>query len=78
MELIHGLPKYVYYYGFTKEQIKNLADMPYKKALLEKIKSAKGILARLLDVPFMDQDTSRINAVAKAIKFNEQLLEELL
>ena len=71
------LPEYTYYYGFTKEQITALADLPYKQALLSKIESAKSLLSRLLDKPFMEQDTTRCNDVAKAIKFNESLIDEL-
>lgn len=71
------LAEYTYYYGFTKEQIIALADLPYKQALLSKIESAKALLARLLDKPFMEQDTTRSNDVLKAIKFNESLIDEL-
>ena len=71
------LPEYTYYYGFTKEQIIALADIPYKQALLSKIQSAKALLSRLLDKPFMEQDTIRSNDVVKAIKFNESLIDEL-
>ena len=71
------LPEYTYYYGFTKEQIIALANIPYKQALLSKIDSAKLLLSRLLDKPFMEQDTTRSNDVLKAIKFNESLIDEL-
>ena len=71
------LAEYTYYYGFTKEQIIALADLPYKQALLSKIESAKSLLSRLLDKPFMEQDTTRSNDVLKAIKFNESLIDEL-
>lgn len=71
------LPEYTYYYGFTNEQIIALADLPYKQALLSKIESAKSLLSRLLDKSFMEQDTTRCNDVAKAIKFNESLINEL-
>lgn len=71
------LPEYVYYYGCTKEQIIALADMPYKQALHTKINYARELLHRLLNIPFMEQDTTRCNDVAKAIKFNESLLDEL-
>ena len=71
------LSEYTYYYGFTKEQIIALADLPYKQALLSKIDSAKSLLSRILDKPFMEQDTTRCNDVAKAIKFNESLIDEL-
>ena len=71
------LPEYTYNYGFTKEQIIALADIPYKQALLSKIDSAKSLLSRLLDKSFMEHDTTRCNDVAKAIKFNESLINEL-
>ena len=71
------LPEYTYYYGFTKEQIVALADTPYKQALNIKIDFAKALLSRLVDRPFMNQDTFRCNDVAKAIKFNQSLLDEL-
>ena len=71
------LPEYRYYYGFTKDQILTLADVPYKQALHSKIDSAKSLLSRLLDKPFMEQDTTRCNDVSKAIKFNESLIDEL-
>lgn len=71
------LPEYTYYYGFTKEQIISLADMPYKQALSTKIDYAKALLTRLLSAHFMDQDTTRCNDVSKAIKFNQSLIDEL-
>lgn len=71
------LPKYTYYYGFTKEQIIALADTSHKQALETKIEAGKELLNRLLSKHFMEQDTTRCNDVGKAIKFNESLIDEL-
>lgn len=71
------LPPYTYYYGFTKEQIIALANMRYKQALEYKISSAKALLQRCVNMSFMEQDTARMNDIAKSIKFNEELLTEL-
>ena len=51
--------------------------MPYREALQDKIAAAKGLLSRLLYKPFQAQDSARINDVQKAIKFNNELLDEL-
>ena len=72
------LPPYTYYYGFSKQYISQLANMPYREAILDKIESAKGLLRRLLEKPFLEQDTARINDVSNAIKFTQQLWDELL
>ena len=72
------LPPYTYYYGYSKQSVELLANMPYREALLDKISSAKDLLARLLSKPFQEQDTARINDVANAIKFNQELWDELL
>lgn len=45
------LPEYTYYYGFTKEQIIALADLPYKQALLSKPYSAR---LNLLNLCYLD------------------------
>ena len=71
------LPKYTYYYGFSKDEVIKLAEMPYKEALELKINAAKGLAERLLQGSYIDSDTNRVNAVQKAIKFNQELLEEL-
>ena len=44
------LPKYVYYYGMTIEELKELRNMNYVEALKYKIEKAKGLLRRLVDV----------------------------
>lgn len=72
------LPPYTYYYGYSKQSVCLLANMPYREALLDKISSAKHLLARLLSKPFQEQDTARINDVANAVKFNQELWDELL
>ena len=71
------MPKYTYLYGFTKEQITALSSQPYEQAIQTKIKAAKALNIRLKQPNFMDRDSTRINSVDKAIKFNQQLLEEL-
>ena len=71
------LPPYEYYYEYTKEQVAQLSTMPYRDALLHKIESAKALLRKLLHKPFQAQDSTRINDVLKAIKFNHELLKEL-
>jgi len=71
------MPKYTYYYGFTKEQILALADTPHKQALQTKVNASKSLLNRLLSKHFMEQDTTRCNDVGKAIKDNLELLSEL-
>ena len=71
------LPPYTYYYGYSKEYVTLLASMPYREALQDKISSAKALLSRLLYKPFQAQDSARINDVQKAIKFNNELLDEL-
>jgi len=72
------LPKYTYLYGFTKDQIITLAQAPYAVAIQTKINAAKGLNERLLSGTYLEADTNRINAVSKAIKFNEELLSELV
>lgn len=57
---------------------KQLIDMSYLEAIKFKIVSARALLKDHLLVPhYMSRDTKRINAVYKAIKFNESLLDEL-
>ena len=41
-----------------------------------KIKATHNVLSELLEVPLEARDDERINAVIKARKFNEKLLEE--
>lgn len=70
------LPKYVYYYGMTIEELKELRNMNYVEALKFKIKKAKGLLSRLVDIDLENRDFARITHVGKAIKFNEELIDE--
>lgn len=57
---------------------KTLSTMLYPEALKFKITSAKLLLERLMNEHYSKRDDYRVNAVIKAIKFNEQLLEEIL
>lgn len=70
------LPKYVYYYGMTIQELKSLRNMEYINALKYKIEKAKGLLSRLVDVDLENRDFTRITKVGKAIKFNEELIDE--
>lgn len=70
------LPKYVYYYGMTIEELKELRNMNYVEAFKFKIEKAKGLLSRLVDVDLENRDFTRINQVGKAIKFNKELIDE--
>ena len=72
------LPPYTYYYGYSKQYVSILANMPYREAILDKISSAKELLSRLLNKPFLEQDTARINDVSNAVKLNQELWDELL
>lgn len=57
---------------------KVLSSMTYPEAIKLKIESARRLLKDTLLVPhYTQRDTTRINSVYKAIKFNESLLDEL-
>lgn len=56
---------------------KLLINLSYVEAINLKIDSAKKLIKVLFEPNFMDRNNSRINAVYKAIKFNQALLEEL-
>lgn len=71
------LPKYTYLYGFTKQDVAALSSQPYREAIQAKIDAAKALLARLIPGTYLESDTTRVNDVIKAIKFNQQLLDEL-
>lgn len=71
------LPTYTYLYAFDLARVAALKGLPYEIAISLKISAAKSLLKVLLDVPLMSRDNTRINAVYKAIKFNQSLLEEL-
>lgn len=66
-----------YLYNMSDEDIILLSNFKYVQALNFKIIKAKALLATLLEPSFIDRDTSRINKVVKAIKFNQSLLEEI-
>ena len=54
-----------------------LADMPYKEALEHKITEAKKLSTELLEEHYKVRDTTRIRAISNAIKFNQELINEL-
>lgn len=56
---------------------KLLVNLSYVEAINLKIDSAKKLIKVLFEPNFMDRNNTRINAVYKAIKFNQALLEEL-
>ena len=56
---------------------KLLINLSYVEAINLKIDSAKKLIRVLFESNFMDRNNTRINAVYKAIKFNQALLEEL-
>ncbi len=71
------LKPYEYYYNFTSKQVQQLKDMKYEQALHYKILASKSLLQVLLDVNLMQRDNARITDVYVAIKFNQNLLEEI-
>lgn len=71
------LKPHVYYYGFDETSVQRLKEMKYEQAISYKILAAKALLHRLLDVHMTQRDNARISDVYKAIKFNEELLEEI-
>ena len=56
---------------------KLLINLSYVEAIGLKIDSAKKLIKVLFEPNYMNRDNTRINAVYKAIKFNQALLEEL-
>lgn len=60
-----------------KDLSPDLADMPYKQALLHKIEEAVKLSKELLEVHYTIRDTVRIREINKAISFNKNLLTEL-
>ena len=56
---------------------KEIATVPYKKALQMKIDRAKSLVNDLLNAHYMDRDDERLLDVVKAIKYNEKLLAEM-
>ena len=77
MDTKYQIPTCHYLYGVAPKRMTELADLPYKQALLTKVNLGKQLMHELMSMPFMEQDTQRSNKVANAIKFNQELLAEL-
>ena len=71
------MTQYEYLYNTTKKEMQEFNKLLYAEALNLKIKKAKQLLVTLYEPHYLDRDTTRINSVVKAIKFNTKLLEEL-
>lgn len=71
------LPKYVDYYGMTKEEVKSLETMLYPDAIKFKKQKAYELHARLNNTPLLERPFGRINRVGNAIEFNQNFLDEL-
>lgn len=71
------MTQYEYLYNTTKEEMKEFNKLLYTEALNLKIQKAKQLLVTLYEPHYLDRDTTRINNVVKAIKFNIKLLDEL-
>ena len=54
-----------------------LIGMPYEEALKLKALSGRELLFKLVEPSYDVRDSVRMNAVQNAIKFNQDLLEEL-
>ena len=74
---INTVPTCHYLYGVAPVYMTKLADLPYKQVLITKVNLGKQLMSELMSLYFMQQDTQRINKVANAIKFNNELLAEL-
>ena len=74
---INTVPTCYYLYGVAPVYMTELADLSYKQALITKVNLGKQLMSELMSLHFMQQDTQRINKVANAIKFNNELLAEL-
>ena len=74
---INTVPTCHYLYGVAPIYMTELADLPYKQALLTKVNLGKQLMSELMSLHFMQQDTQRINKVANAIRSNNELLAEL-
>lgn len=55
----------------------SIGTMPYKEALEHKIKEADILLRELMEAHYSIRDTTRIRAISNAIKFNQELINEL-
>ena len=58
--------------------LQELKDMKYIEALRHKIFLADKLIHKLQKVDYMSRDSVRINDCLKAIKFNEDLIEEVI
>ena len=56
---------------------KSWEELPYKKVLSLKVTLAYEQVALLMDVPYMERDTSQVTNCLRAAKFNGDLLKEL-
>jgi len=54
------------------------ADLPYREALQLKKQAAHNLVGKLLDVPLAQRDEERFMAAYKAVKFNQDLLDEII
>lgn len=77
MNTKYDIPTCHYLYGMPPKYMTELADLPYKQALITKVNLGKQLMNELMSISFMEQDTQRINKVANAIKFNQELIAEL-
>ena len=71
------MTQYEYLYNTTKEEMQEFNKLLYTEALNLKVQKAKQLLVTLYEPHYLDRDTTRINSVVKAIKFNIKLLDEL-
>ena len=71
-----SLPPCTYLYGLLPSEVTPLAAMTYVEALQFKIDLGNELAKRLLSKPYQAQDTTRINDVLKAVKFNTELIKE--
>ena len=71
------MTQYEYLYNTTKEEMQEFNKLLYIEALNLKVQKAKQLLVTLYEPHYLDRDTTRINNVVKAIKFNIKLLDEL-
>jgi len=72
-----SLPPCTYLYGLLPSEVAPLVAMTYFEALQFKIDRGNELARRLLSKPYQAQDTTRINDVLKAVKFNNELIKEL-
>ena len=63
-----------YLYGTTAD---DFAQLPYVDAIKRKRELGINLRGELMQVHYTERDAIRLNAVLKAIKFNEHLLAEM-